>query len=188
MANTTLGKVCVTPKGEFDASVTYEALDVIRHESASYIVKRSCKGVTPVDGDDYMLLAAGDGIDGEIYEIVQLLSSAVSYSKNATFDTLVPIDSTAICFGYLDYVGTQFAIARLSGNNPLLRLCNIAIPTVTQQALCVNAGVLTFAADGSTACELTYISRHTLKNNAVATSEPTSLTIGPLYMMRKITK
>lgn len=64
MANTQLGKVCVTPKGEYNATVTYQKLDIVRHEGASYIVKRECTGVTPVDGDDYMLIASGSGGDG----------------------------------------------------------------------------------------------------------------------------
>ena len=69
MADTQLGTVCVTPKGEYDATVTYQKLDIVRYESAAYIVKRECKGVTPVDGDDYMLLAAGGGSSSDPLEI-----------------------------------------------------------------------------------------------------------------------
>lgn len=129
------------------------------------------------------------GINGEVYEVVEVLKGAVSYSKNATFNLLHPVDTTAIYFGYLDYVGTQFAIARKSNSTSdvLLRLLNAAIPTVSAQNICENAVVLTFASEGVTECELTYTARYTLRDTGVITpSVPTSFTIGPLYMMRKI--
>ena len=53
-----IGKVSLTPKGSYDPAVTYDRLDVIRYDGCGYIVLAdSIHGVTPVDGDHYMLLA-----------------------------------------------------------------------------------------------------------------------------------
>lgn len=62
MATTNLGKVSVTPKGEYDPLITYERLDVISHNGSSYIVKQASTGVTPIEGEFYALIAEkGDG-------------------------------------------------------------------------------------------------------------------------------
>lgn len=62
MATTNLGKVSVTPKGEYDPLITYERLDIISHNGSSYIVKQASAGVTPIEGEFYALIAEkGDG-------------------------------------------------------------------------------------------------------------------------------
>lgn len=62
MATTNLGKVSVTPKGEYDPLITYERLDIISHNGSSYIVKQASTGVTPIEGEFYALIAEkGDG-------------------------------------------------------------------------------------------------------------------------------
>lgn len=59
-----IGKVSLTPKGSYDPSATYERLDVIRYDGRGYIVLAdSIQGVTPEDGEDYMLLV-DKGADG----------------------------------------------------------------------------------------------------------------------------
>lgn len=59
MSKTSLGRVSLVPKGAYNAVTAYERLDVVTYEGASYIVLRDVQGVTPVDGEDYMLLAEG---------------------------------------------------------------------------------------------------------------------------------
>lgn len=59
MSKTTLGRVMLVPKGEYNAQTEYERLDVVRYGTASYIALRSVQGVTPADGEDYMLFAQG---------------------------------------------------------------------------------------------------------------------------------
>lgn len=54
-----LGKVKLTPKGEYSASVTYEPLDIVTYSGSSFCVLRAVSGVTPIDGADYQLLAGG---------------------------------------------------------------------------------------------------------------------------------
>ena len=53
-----IGKVSLTPKGSYDPAATYERLDVIRYDCRGYIVLADrIHGVTPEDGENYMLLA-----------------------------------------------------------------------------------------------------------------------------------
>lgn len=55
-AKTTLGRVSVVPKGEYNASTEYERLDLVRYNGAGYMALRTMTGVEPVDGADWMLL------------------------------------------------------------------------------------------------------------------------------------
>lgn len=64
MADTVIGKVSLTPKGEYNPTTQYEALDVVQYQGSGYIVCKPCTGVTPEDGEHYML-AAERGSPGE---------------------------------------------------------------------------------------------------------------------------
>lgn len=58
MTDTVIGKVSLTPKGPYSAAAQYEPLDVISYQGSSYIVRKPCTGITPQDGETYMLAAA----------------------------------------------------------------------------------------------------------------------------------
>lgn len=64
--STNLGRVSVVPKGEYDPAVQYQRLDLLQYNGAGYLALRTVQGVTPVNGDDYMLLAdqGADGVSG----------------------------------------------------------------------------------------------------------------------------
>lgn len=64
MPNTVLGKVSLVPRGEYDPDETYLFLDCVQYQGSSYIVKQQCTGVTPGDGEYYML-AASKGDQGD---------------------------------------------------------------------------------------------------------------------------
>lgn len=53
----TIGKVALTPKGEYSSTASYEELDVVRYEGSSYVVNKACSGITPVEGEYYTLMA-----------------------------------------------------------------------------------------------------------------------------------
>ena len=53
-----LGKVALTPKGEWNATTTYERLDVVSYQGSSYTVLKECIGQTPSEGEYYSLLAS----------------------------------------------------------------------------------------------------------------------------------
>lgn len=57
MAKTNLGKVSLTPKGQYNATTQYERLDIVQYEGNSYIVLLPTLGVTPTVSANYMLMA-----------------------------------------------------------------------------------------------------------------------------------
>lgn len=65
MPNTVLGKVSVVPKGDYSASTTYYALDIVGYNGGSYLAMQQIIGVTPSnDGVNWMQLS-GPGLPGE---------------------------------------------------------------------------------------------------------------------------
>ena len=41
------GRILIMPKGEYDASKTYETLDLVSHNGFSWLAKKSCVGIEP---------------------------------------------------------------------------------------------------------------------------------------------
>lgn len=53
-----LGRVSLSPRGTYDAAAVYNRLDVVEYEGSSYLVlSDGTTGVTPAEGQAYMLLA-----------------------------------------------------------------------------------------------------------------------------------
>ena len=59
-----IGKVAMTFRGEYNASTSYEKLDVITYNGTSYGVLQACTGVTPPNATYYQVLAQ-KGTDGQ---------------------------------------------------------------------------------------------------------------------------
>lgn len=59
MPNTVLGKVSMTPRGTYDPAAAYRRLDLVEYMGSGYVALRDVTGVTPAEGENYMLLAAG---------------------------------------------------------------------------------------------------------------------------------
>ena len=55
--STPLGRVSLVPRGEYDPAAAYVRLDLVQYGGSAYVVLRPVRGVTPADGEDYMLLA-----------------------------------------------------------------------------------------------------------------------------------
>lgn len=64
MATKILGKVVITPKGEFNEATTYQKLDVVTYQGSSYICLQTTKSNLPTD-DTYWQLVAKKGDKGE---------------------------------------------------------------------------------------------------------------------------
>ena len=65
-----LGKVVLTPKGNYDASIDYEKLDMIRYQNGSYMVLKPVKGITPTnDLVNYQLIAKDGGVNFATFSI-----------------------------------------------------------------------------------------------------------------------
>ena len=61
-----LGKVAISPKGEYSASTQYYPLDLISFNGSSFLVLKDVIGVAPVEGEYYQMLAqrGEQGIQG----------------------------------------------------------------------------------------------------------------------------
>jgi len=66
METKAVGKVSFTPKGAYDANVSYKKLDIVRYDGSSWLVLKNITGVTPTEGMYYMLLSerGEDGPEG----------------------------------------------------------------------------------------------------------------------------
>ena len=60
-----LGKVSISPKGEWNNATAYECLDTVNFGGGSWLAKRANTAVSPVEGDDWMQLSA-KGADAEV--------------------------------------------------------------------------------------------------------------------------
>lgn len=107
-----LGKVSLTPRGEFSPNVSYTALDVVSYDGSSYLVLQPVFSVVPPNPNYYMLLAskgdkgnAGDNASiaaGIVTSIPAGGTPSVTNSgtnTNATFNFAIPS-------GNMWYVGT----------------------------------------------------------------------------------
>lgn len=64
MVTTVLGKVAVTPKGEWNSTIAYEKLDVVSYNGSSYLSVRTVPAATPLSNTNYWLLLAQKGDTG----------------------------------------------------------------------------------------------------------------------------
>ena len=64
MANTVLGKVCPVPRGDYSASTTYYALDIVGYNGGSYLARKEVTGVTPSNDQTNWMQLSGPGLPG----------------------------------------------------------------------------------------------------------------------------
>lgn len=64
MATKILGKVAITPKGEYSNATTYQSLDLITYNGGSYLALKETTGNLPTN-NEYWQLIAEKGQDGE---------------------------------------------------------------------------------------------------------------------------
>ena len=69
MPTQTLGKVKLTPRGEYDPAATYVPLDIVSYGGGSYCVLQNVTGVTPTGDDVNYQLLAESGADGKSPQI-----------------------------------------------------------------------------------------------------------------------
>ena len=55
----------LVPRGEWSVATAYATLELVSHQGNSYIVRKPCTGVTPVEGEFYML-SGKKGSDGKM--------------------------------------------------------------------------------------------------------------------------
>lgn len=64
MTTKILGKVAITPKGEYNNATTYQNLDLITYQGGSYLALKETTGNLPTN-NEYWQLIAEKGKDGE---------------------------------------------------------------------------------------------------------------------------
>ena len=95
----TAGRILIMPKGPYDASVTYEMLDMVSHEGATWLAKKTSVGIVPsVSTADYWFKMVGvsetdlEAFRTEILaEVSGMISGAAGISEedaNEQYDVL----------------------------------------------------------------------------------------------------
>lgn len=84
--STKLGRVSMVPRGEYDPAAAYARLDLVQYGGSAYVVLRSVQGVTPEDGEDYMLMAQA-GQPGEPGDNGSSIASITRTSGNGAAGT-----------------------------------------------------------------------------------------------------
>ena len=59
MATYTVGRVGIVAKGDYSASTSYSALDMVNYQDSSYIAKQATVGIIPTNATYWMLAARG---------------------------------------------------------------------------------------------------------------------------------
>ena len=72
-----LGKVSVTPRGEYDERQTYNYLDIVTCNGSSYLVLQQITGSAPPNSNFYQLLS----LSGDAATVAEEFDSTATYSK-----------------------------------------------------------------------------------------------------------
>lgn len=96
-----LGKVALTPRGSYNASATYEQLDVVTYNGSSYIVLQSVTGVTPPNATYYQLIASkgNAGTNGTAATISAGTVTMLALGSNPTVTNVGTSNSAVFNFG-----------------------------------------------------------------------------------------
>ena len=95
MPNTVLGKVSVVPRGDYSASTTYYALDIVGYNGGSYLAMQEVTGVTPSnDGVNWMQLSGPGlpGVDGVTFTPSVSEAGVISWTNDGEEENPDPVD------------------------------------------------------------------------------------------------
>ena len=95
MPNTVLGKVSVVPRGDYNASTTYYALDIVGYNGGSYLAMQQVTGVTPSnDGVNWMQLSGPGlpGVDGVTFTPSVSEAGVISWTNDGEEENPDPVD------------------------------------------------------------------------------------------------
>lgn len=96
-----LGQVALAPKGAFNATATYEQLDVVTYNGSSYLVLQTVTGVTPPNSAYYQTLASkgNNGANGEAATITAGSISMLPLGSSPTVTNSGTPNSAVFNFG-----------------------------------------------------------------------------------------
>ena len=95
MANTVLGKVSVVPKGDYSASTTYYALDIVGYNGGSYLAMQQVTGVTPSNDQTNWMQLSGPGlpgVDGVTFTPSVSEAGVISWTNDGEGENPDPVD------------------------------------------------------------------------------------------------
>lgn len=62
-----IDKIILTPKGNYDSSIIYQKLDIVRYDGKSWICKKNMTvGVVPSEGENWSMLVQDGIVDGNV--------------------------------------------------------------------------------------------------------------------------
>ena len=95
MPNTVLGKVSVVPKGDYNASTTYYALDIVGYNGGSYLAMQQVTGVTPSNDQTNWMQLSGPGlpgVDGVTFTPSVSEAGVISWTNDGEEENPDPVD------------------------------------------------------------------------------------------------
>ena len=95
MPNTVLGKVSVVPKGDYSASTTYYALDIVGYNGGSYLAMQQVTGVTPSNDQTNWMQLSGPGlpgVDGVTFTPSVSEAGVISWTNDGEEENPDPVD------------------------------------------------------------------------------------------------
>ena len=156
MPRTILGKVSLTPKGEYSPDTAYTALDVVSYGGNSWLALQSVTGVAPVEGENWMLLAQ-KGDQGASFT---RLEKTAGTGAPGTIDTYTAYNSEGQAAGtvqvYNGMDGTGAGDFKADGTVPMTGDLQMAqhkvtgLADATEDGDAVNKGQMDAALEGVT--------------------------------------
>lgn len=125
----TAGRILILPKGEYDASVTYEMLDLVKHNGTSWLAKKTVVGIEPsiANGEywqDVLDYEKGKCVSSNTNKTddpntTTLARIRTKHANCPTADTDYIIDT--IFIDGMDAIHSKFQIARCEQNLVFMR-------------------------------------------------------------------
>ena len=95
MPNTVLGKVSVVPRGDYSASTTYYALDIVGYNGGSYLAMQQVTGVTHSNDQTNWMQLSGPGlpgVDGVTFTPSVSEAGVISWTNDGEEENPDPVD------------------------------------------------------------------------------------------------
>lgn len=95
MPNTVLGKVSVVPRGDYSASTTYYALDIVGYNGGSYLAMKEVTGIEPSNDQVNWMQLSGPGlpgVDGVTFTPSVSEAGVISWTNDGEEENPDPVD------------------------------------------------------------------------------------------------
>lgn len=107
------GRVLLMPKGAYDASVTYEMLDMVSYDGVTWVAKKTCVGIVPsADTSEYWFAMVGvssDDFESFKNEVLDDVNELINDSVTATDAKIKTVDDKVI--GVSESLGNYVPLA-----------------------------------------------------------------------------